>query len=123
MAALIDMTRRKYGRLTILERVPTTRKVDDVRWRAKCECGTVTVVGGRDVRRGRTRSCGCWRIEVATAQLKRLNAQPVLTCQWCHSMQEPDELMPVLFAVEPGGSGMQCRDDRACNRRRKQLAR
>lgn len=122
--AFVDLTGETFDRVKVLRRAETTQpNTNGIRWVCQCACGSPTfTVTGKDLRRGRTRSCGCLRIEVAIAQLAKLRQPAILTCQWCHSMQEPEELMPVLFAIEPGGSGMQCRNDRACNKRRKALA-
>jgi hypothetical protein len=56
--AIIDLTGRRFGRLTVLHR---TGGGDDgqARWRCACDCGGIHEVAGRDLRCGDTTSCGC----------------------------------------------------------------
>lgn len=58
---MIDMTNKKVGLLTILYRDNTkpTGKGKEVFWICKCECGQLTSVRGSDLRREKTKSCGC----------------------------------------------------------------
>jgi len=62
MGKMIDMTGKKCGRLTILKR---GYKTNDTRayWECLCECGNTSIVLGRYLRSGHTKSCGCLRIE------------------------------------------------------------
>lgn len=63
MKTSIDMTGKKFGRLTVLERtgLDGSRRVV---WRCRCECGNETNVTGTLLRRGVTKSCGCIRNEM-----------------------------------------------------------
>lgn len=58
---MIDMTNKKVGLLTVLHRDNTkpTGKGKEVFWICKCECGQLTSVRGSDLRREKTKSCGC----------------------------------------------------------------
>lgn len=58
MPNAIEMTGRRYGRLTIKERFGLN-KYGSVRWVALCDCGRTVVVLGACVRRGDSKSCGC----------------------------------------------------------------
>lgn len=55
-----DITGRKFGRLTAIERLPSLRPGDGFRWRCACDCGNETVTKTRllTYKKG-TRSCGC----------------------------------------------------------------
>lgn len=66
MAALQSEIGNRYGRLTIIKRAPNqgTR----AQWLCRCDCGTEKVVGGKQLRRGTTTSCGCRRKEVSAKQ-------------------------------------------------------
>ena len=66
MAALQSEIGNRYGRLTVLERAPNqgTR----VQWLCRCDCGTEKVIGGKQLRRATTTSCGCLRKEVTAKQ-------------------------------------------------------
>ena len=50
-----------YGRLTILSQTRKVMPGGTIRRAAecRCDCGTVTTVEIRDLKRGITRSCGC----------------------------------------------------------------
>jgi hypothetical protein len=66
MTRLIDMTGRKIGRLTVLGRGRNDKDPEAV-WRCRCDCGNTTVVRGKCLRTGHTRSCGClWREAITT---------------------------------------------------------
>lgn len=59
---LIDLTGKKFGRLTILSRAKT-EKIKPY-WNAICECGKETLCSGLDLRSGDKKSCGCLRQEL-----------------------------------------------------------
>lgn len=55
---LIDLTGKKFGKLTVLKRI----KIQDEKephWLCKCDCGNEKIVRGQDLRYGNTKSCGC----------------------------------------------------------------
>ena len=70
-----DLTGRRFGRLTVLERVedyrcetwypwlekPIVNKT--AQWLCRCDCGNEKVVIGANLRAGRTKSCGCLQRE------------------------------------------------------------
>ena len=63
---LIDLTGKKFGRLTVLAPHPERYRYSGQtvpRWICHCDCGTEVVVPGRALRSGNTASCGCARIE------------------------------------------------------------
>lgn len=55
---LRDITGQKFGRLTALEWAGSRRGGGAI-WRFRCECGSIVVCDGANVRNGRTKSCGC----------------------------------------------------------------
>ena len=57
MRKLIDLTGRTFGRLKVKARA--TNKGPYSCWLCKCSCGNKTVVMGKDLQVGDTRSCGC----------------------------------------------------------------
>lgn len=59
---IIDLTNQKFGRLSPLYYL---RKNNRIYWHCKCDCGNEVDVQGDSLRRGATRSCGCWQKEVA----------------------------------------------------------
>lgn len=56
--AFIDETGNVYGKLTVLCRAENTA-FGQAKWKCQCECGTITIVSGNQLRMGGTRSCGC----------------------------------------------------------------
>lgn len=59
MSRLIDLTNQKFGRLTVVSRAENIGK--QVRWNCVCDCGKEFVAYGTNLRRGLTKSCGCYR--------------------------------------------------------------
>lgn len=55
----IDITGGKYGNLTVLRRTDGRTSDGSVKWLCKCECGRETLVAGTQLRKGKTKSCGC----------------------------------------------------------------
>lgn len=53
----VDITGKKFGRLTAIECVGSVK--NRALWLFECECGRFVVVNGKDVRTGNTKSCGC----------------------------------------------------------------
>ena len=65
MAKLIDLTGKRFGRLTVLYRGLTIKRC--AVWLAQCDCtpDAKIHVRGAALRNGLTRSCGCLRVEKA----------------------------------------------------------
>ena len=64
MPAAIDLTNRKYGRLTVI-----AKDFDDIKkrkWFCKCDCGNTKSVDRNAFIRGLTTSCGCAHKEIMT---------------------------------------------------------
>lgn len=69
MSHLKDITGQRFGRLIVIERVKS--KNTNARWLCKCDCGNEITALGTTLRRGGTKSCGCyrsdyWRQEMTT---------------------------------------------------------
>jgi hypothetical protein len=56
--AAINISGQRFGRVIV------RRHLDGSRWEVECDCGTVFIALGHNLRAGRTRSCGCLRREV-----------------------------------------------------------
>lgn len=64
--ALVDITNQKFGRLTVLFRdkeAESKHKDRHAMWHCLCECGNEVTVVGKDLRQGKTQSCGCLQKE------------------------------------------------------------
>ena len=78
---LIDLTGRRFGRWTVLAKGPSfaysarvpTRKRTAVRarWLCRCDCGKEVLVVGIQLRRGTSKSCGCYRNELNTKRFTK----------------------------------------------------
>lgn len=62
MGAALDIAGQKFGRLTAIARVGTTKHGKTL-WSFLCECGRVTANTASLVKRGSTQSCGCLMAE------------------------------------------------------------
>lgn len=57
MGRLIDLTGQRFDRLKVIGR---NGSIDGhAAWKCKCECGNITIVQGRYLSSGKTKSCGC----------------------------------------------------------------
>ncbi len=65
MAKVPDLMGLQFGRLTVVERVTVPNRTD--MWLCRCACGREKVSWGNDLRRGRTKSCGCLQRSAAAA--------------------------------------------------------
>ena len=86
----IELTGKTFGRLRVLERIPSVRKGGRLRvhWRCVCECGTVIVTTSQNLRASHTRSCGCLHIQHAQ-QLNLSHGQSSSSEYriWAHMLQ------------------------------------
>ena len=71
MPKKIDLTGRRFGRLTVIEEAPQA-KPGKTRWLCKCECGKEKIVAGRELRTGDTKSCGCLKSELVAKRMSEL---------------------------------------------------
>ena len=64
----LDLTGQKFGRLTVLYKLPSkgTGNNRKTRWLCQCECGKEVAVITGALRRGTTKSCGCYQREIAS---------------------------------------------------------
>ena len=63
-----------YGYLTVIERAENTKE-GRAMWKCKCKCGNETVVLGKHLRSGNTKSCGCYQRErAAQANMDRVGS-------------------------------------------------
>jgi len=56
----IELAGRRFGMLTV-NSYSYTDNQSGIMWDATCDCGTKTLVSGGHLRRGHTKSCGCFR--------------------------------------------------------------
>lgn len=71
--ARINLTGKRFGRLTVLEWVPSER--GDAHWLCRCDCGTEKVVNGKSLRDGHSKSCGCYQREEVSQRMRNLTQE------------------------------------------------
>jgi hypothetical protein len=71
-----DLTGRTFGRWTVLCRAEQPPHIITYRtlvwWQCRCRCGTKRPVQPMNLLNGRSRSCGCLRVEANKTAEKRL---------------------------------------------------
>ncbi len=75
MPKFIDLTGKKFGRLTVIERAEdyvSPKGSCHTQWKCLCDCGNITVVDTRALKTGNTQSCGCIRNEYRNSPTKDL---------------------------------------------------
>lgn len=60
MTRLIDLTGKRFGRLLVIKKDPKRPK-SGTKWICQCDCGRVVSVFSRNLRRGTSTSCGCYK--------------------------------------------------------------
>lgn len=74
MGRLINLTGRKFGRLTVVEKCGISPSGHAL-WRCKCDCGNYHITTSNQLQCG-TKSCGCLQRERASEAAKRKTGQP-----------------------------------------------
>lgn len=76
MGRFIDLTGRRFGFLTVLQRGPDQLNKSGrgrTMWRCRCDCGKTTLVSGSNLNSGQIKSCGCQRTQMISRAHKRCN--------------------------------------------------
>src|SRR5438045_738534 len=68
MREVVDLSWRKYERLTVIRRVAAPVGTH-IRWLCRCVCGSETIVRGASLRNGGVKSCGCLQIDTMKARI------------------------------------------------------
>lgn len=92
MSKLIDITGKKYNKLTVLSFYDVKDKRS--RWLCQCECGNTTIATSSQLKCGKTKSCGCLlhkkKYDEKTAKfMKRLSRIFYEMKQRCYSKNNP----------------------------------
>lgn len=77
-----DITNKRFGRLVAIDRIK--REKHNTYWLFKCDCGNEIIIPQSYVSCGDTKSCGCYRKEMAgkNAQIKHNKAHTRLYQIW-----------------------------------------
>jgi hypothetical protein len=95
-----DLSSEKFGRLVVLCRDYSAAQTS---WRCVCECGTIKTIEAGSLRSGKTRSCGCYDLEVKRAKARHghssLGGKKSLTySSWASLIQRASDVAPVCEA-------------------------
>ncbi len=62
MSKIIDLTGKRFGRLTVVSETLVSPNGYNValRWKCVCDCGKTTITRGDSLKGGVTKSCGCY---------------------------------------------------------------
>lgn len=74
MAALKNLAGLRFGRLVVLNQ--HTRRNKKTFWKCKCDCGKEVEVYSYYLTSGHTKSCGCFRQEIARQHANTINKDP-----------------------------------------------
>lgn len=69
MANKINLVGEQFGQLTVLRDSGKRTSNGTVIWVCQCSCGNLKEVSTTNLRRGSTKSCGCYRKKIATKDL------------------------------------------------------
>lgn len=61
-AVTADLAGKRFGRWLVIGVTAERGANECVRWTCRCDCGAWRIVNGKELRSGRSRSCGCGRI-------------------------------------------------------------
>lgn len=77
MSKMIDERGNKYNFLTVIDRAQNDNQ-GRAQWLCECDCGKMTIVKGIALRKGTTKSCGCYqKLQTSKASSKDLVGQVI----------------------------------------------
>jgi hypothetical protein len=59
-----NLTGRRFGRLKAIERAGSDKRYNKL-WLCQCDCGKMSIARGDNLRKGRSKSCGCLQLKFA----------------------------------------------------------
>ena len=65
----LDLTGCRFGRLVVIEQVPTSALDNKRRWLCRCDCGNTLITTTQNLRKGDTKSCGCFKHDSTVARM------------------------------------------------------
>ena len=106
-----SMIGKRFGRLTVIESggVSKNRKL---MWICRCDCGNTTKpIVGSNLRSGTTKSCGCLRIDISTAEANYNNIQYSRLYNVWHNMKQRCYYKKYKQFSDYGGRGITVCDE------------
>lgn len=65
-----NLAGKKFGRLQVVKRAGVT-KWGNVNWLCKCDCGNEHIAAADKLKKGKVKSCGCYKKEMSIRQLEK----------------------------------------------------
>ncbi len=81
-----DLTGQRFGRLVVLEFVPTEDKYSY--WKCRCDCGNIITVRNSHILSGHTNSCGCLQKQKLRERLTTHNLTDTRLYRIWHNMKQ-----------------------------------
>ena len=108
MGKFIDLTGKRFGRLTAVSIAPKLQ--NSSRWNCICDCGGTSTPTTANLRNGHTTSCGCIRNEIQSSRLTthghlKGNRRHPLYGVWCEMRHRCNSVSHKQF-VDYGGRGI-----------------
>lgn len=76
MSKSIDLTGKRFGKLTILSKTDERSSNCSVLWKCKCDCGNLKFIATSSLKSGNIRSCGC----IAKENMKKQQVYSINDC-------------------------------------------
>ena len=74
MAKIKDLVGKKFGRLTVVSLSSERGNGNQVKWNCICDCGNTHTVTAECLSNGKSKSCGCLKIEANLSKMDRETA-------------------------------------------------
>jgi hypothetical protein len=84
MPKIKDLTGQKYNRLTVIKFSHQLNHKSQ--WLCQCDCGKETIVDGYKLKKGITKSCGCYASERAREWMKEMRAEGLTQPRITHGL-------------------------------------
>ena len=109
MPKFIDLTNKKFNRLTVLK--INGKKNNHYEWKCKCCCGNIVIVSGGNLSSGHTNSCGCLQKERAyNYQIKHGMTHTNTYNSWSAMIQRCNNINNISYN-NYGGKGIKVCED------------
>lgn len=87
----IDLTGKRFGRLTVIKDSGKRQNSGNIVWACKCDCGNLIEIVGTSLTRGITKSCGCLAREKAKERLTKVKRDQGYFIRTDHTKEEIEE--------------------------------
>lgn len=106
MSKLIDLTGRRFGKLTVKMKSDRTDSRHRTYWLCECDCGTERIILGSSLRSGNTKSCGCSRRKKKMKSSNSPRQTHIKLYNIWHSMKQRCNDPNTKFYKDYGGRGI-----------------